>query len=131
MANINDYDDVYKYAQDQAEENEEFWGTDLNSDKAERMNRIRSICIKLTDLDRAIIYDPLPFDNTNRNGGGRIRIPGVFFISDKRISDLLAELYKEADAVWMAAPQGEISLTFDVLDVWNEHGTIRDRKRKK
>lgn len=122
MADIRDYDNIYEYAEAQEEENEQFYGTDLDETKAERLREMQKICIELADLDSGIKNEFFVFDNTCMNASVQVRFPSIFFSPDKRIASLLSDLYGKADYVWMSSASGDILLTFSIADMWKKHG---------
>lgn len=126
---MEQYDDIMDWAEDKAEENEEFWGDDLNEEKNERLTRMREACIKLTEIDRDIKHKYQTFDNSNQNGTVQIVFPGIYFSPDKRVTDVLSKLCEDADHIWLSSMNGKITMTFAVADMWNIHGTKADRKK--
>ena len=126
---MEQYDDILDWAEDKAAENEEFWGDDLNTEKNERLTRMREACIKLAEIDHSIKHKYMTFDNSNRNGTVQIVFPGIYFSPDKRVTDVLAKLCADADHVWLSSTNGKITMTFAVEDMWDTPGT-RTQKNK-
>lgn len=122
MADIRDYDDIYEYARDQEIENEQFWGTDLNEAKAEKLKRMQEMCMAIADADSTVRYQYLVFDNSCRNASVQVVFPNIYTDFDGEVKSLLSKLYDEADHIWMSAATGEILLTFSIKDMWNKPG---------
>lgn len=118
---------------DKGDESEEYWGTDLNIEKNEKLTRMREMCLKIAEYDNLITPKFLPFDNSDRHAGVQLLFPSLYFGADKRIAYWLSKLYAETEDVWMSAigKDGKIALTFSVRDMWNNNGTIHDKEKTK
>ena len=118
MANIKDFDDIYDWANAQADENENFIGVELDEKKMERVQAIRDCCKKIVDRDSGVQIVPLQFDNESRNALTQLSFPTPFFTGDKRVMDALETMIDIADSFSIASDAKDIYMTFIVLEIW-------------
>ena len=118
MANIKDFDDIYDWANAQADENEDFIGIELDDKKMEKVEAIRTYCKKIVDRDSGVNIVPLQFDNESRNALTQLSFPALYFTGDKRLLDSMETMLNLADSFAMAAEKGRIYLTFAVHEIW-------------
>lgn len=130
MANITDYDDVYDFARDQRRENEVFYGRKLNKEKAERVVMLQNFAQELARRDKDFKCIPVPIDDRSRHAGVQLELGlGGYVTDDARVKELICALHRGADLVGVVAFTEKMVMNFDILDVWDEPGTIYDRKK--
>ena len=113
--------ELRNWMQNQADYNESFRGTKLNSDKLSKLNAMNQLCGQLHEADDRIETPFVPFDNHCCNATVKISIPKVYFSTNKRVQAMLSALFSAADDVWFSCMSGEsIDITFGIHDMWDE-----------
>ena len=131
LKEIESYDDIYEYARDKAAENEAFYGSDLDEEKAKKVAYLQNTARRIAEIEKRVRVEPTLINNRSQNAGVQLVTNKVGYIStDERVMLLMAALYENAECVWLTALGGDIVMKFDVLDVWKTHGSIYDRKKK-
>ena len=132
-------DNIGLWADRKERENRTFTGLEVNPEKLKRLNEMRKLCQTLHKLNGDILYKELPFDSSNRHGGVQISFLPLEFITDKRITNIMAKLFARADHFTIIAPRladedsddedftgaragREVAITFDVADMWQTYG---------
>lgn len=120
-------------------ENESFMGFELEPEKVKRLNSMKALARRLAFLDSAIKYEERPATQDQRHMGVKLLLPPLYFTSDRRVSNTLAQLYAAADFVGMSCPfalydeeidgdeePGEklICMNFEVKDMWKSYGKM-------
>ncbi len=119
MANIKDYIDIPAWAQDQAEENEAFAGTEPNETAMARLRMLRDFCDQLAAREKQIEHPTTLPDNRAKNGMERLLLPSAVMLSDPRTRDLLSALFRGADDVFISVgDDGGINLSFCIRNIW-------------
>ena len=116
---LEDFDDIYDYAQEKADENDRFRGHDLNAVKMERLNAMREVCRKLAEADDRFRFECVPFSNRERNGSVMLTLPSVALCDDRRVLNALSDLFRLSDIFIESALGGDLRLTFSVHDMWD------------
>ena len=98
-----------------------FRGDVMDDVKMIRLSHMKTLCEKIVKLDPRVEFPFMPWDNHSRHAGVQLRFPSVSFLENRTEIDALANLFTNADHVFMSAPEdGGIILTFDVADIWKE-----------
>ena len=132
LKEIESYDDIYEYARAKAAENDAFLGSDLDEEKAKRVEYLQNTARRLTEVTRRIKCKPFMINNRSQNAGVQLIMSDAGFVStDERLKLLMSALFENADCVTLTALGEGILMSFSILDVWKTHGSIYDRKKKK
>ena len=129
---IEQYDDFYDWLEAKADENEAFWGTDLNEEKAARVKTLIGYAHEITQRDRYIHYELFPINNRSQNAGVQLQMSNAgIFVTDERVKELLALLSTTADLVWISALGEGIVMNFHVLQMWDTKSNIYERAKRR
>lgn len=125
---ITQYDDIYEYMQDRADENDEFWGEDLDTEKEQAIKKADSLCKEIASQNRAITYKWTPLHHNERHAIFQLKTSKAgYVLLGKRTLDLFAELFKVSDMHSVHALGEVININFIVADIWNKCGTVHDK----
>lgn len=119
MADMKDYIDIPAWAQDQAEENEAFVGTEPNETAMARLRMLRDFCGQLAAREKQIEHPTTLPDNRAKNGVERLLLPSAAMLTDPRSRELLSALFRGADDVFIAAAEdGGVIMSFCIRNIW-------------
>ena len=119
MAKNTDYIDIPAGAQDQAEENEAFVGTEPNETAMGRLRMLRDFCGQLAAGEAQIKHPATLPDNRAKNGRERLILPSALMLTDPRARDLMSALFRGADDVFLSIGEdGGIILSFCIRNIW-------------
>ena len=108
------------------DDNEHFLGEEIDTEKMKRFDRIRALCLDVSEADPDIWDSYPPFTERSRNGMACLEMPSVKFQSNPTVLKALSQLFAEADACITSAIGGELRITFVVHDMWKKFGYDND-----
>ena len=115
------------------DDNEHFLGIDLNEEKMQRLNAMRDLCVAIADKERGIKNRFRPFTNKERHGSVSLELKSPVWSFDPTVAKLLSKLFAMSDGFAATIVEGTdtIRLTFDVRDMWTQHGYDNDMEHGK
>ena len=124
---ITQYDDIYEYMEDRAEENEEFWGEDLNTEKEKTIKKVDQLCKEIAAQAHDITYKWSSIQHNDQHAMFQLQTGKAgYVLLSKRTVDLFAELFKASDMHSLHALGDHVNINFFVMDIWNKCKTIND-----
>ncbi len=130
--------DIELWKERKLRENESFFGLEIDPEKMKRLEKIRDMCLALARLDSGVICLPNRLTPENRHGTVQVSLPPLMFSADPRVTKILSDIFRLADAFSMAAPRlicededdeftgprdgREIVLSFGVHNMWKVYG---------
>lgn len=124
--------DIYDWAEYKMEENNAFFGEDVNEEKVNLLQDMIGYANQIAELDKDFTVKPFLINNRDANAGVQLQTGLVGYMTkDQRVKDLLAKLNTSADMISVSALSEKILMNYDVLNVWNTTSKIYDREKKK
>ncbi len=112
------------------DETDHFLGKKLNAEKKQQLDRLFSLCDALEKADNEIVCEKMPFTERSRNGLAVLHLPGIKFYDDKTIPQYLAKIFGLSDIFTTCVKNGNLILSFIILNMWDEWGRTDDEEHK-
>lgn len=112
--------DIYEWAEAQAEHNEAFVGEVIDNEKKQLFDAMDKVCRKLEKTDQAIKYRYTPINNRSKNGMLLLDFPKVYCSSNKQVLEIISTLLEAADDFGVSTLGDKCVISFGVQDIWSE-----------
>ena len=116
-------------------ENSTFFGLEIDREKEKRLNYIKGLCRRLSELYDDVEFIDYPMTPDRRNGMAQLALPWLFDVAGDALP-IMSKLYAAADFATLSSPycsydeeidgddvpEKKVFISFDVLDMWNTYG---------
>ena len=114
------------------DDTEHFLGIEINESKLNTLNTMQSLCREIAGLDGGIQNRFRPFSTNDKNASVSLDIESPLWTHDAAIINALSDLMGMADGFALATLEnGNIRMTFNILEMWDKFGYDNDMEHGK